>query len=198
VGSAVGEGRRTRSPLNRPRPSSRHRLLHRFHPKPRSCRARISCRRPFFSTQSRTEEQHGLACPMAQECTQPRRHGLIHGTPRFPGGDWKRRQRSVRLRRHAVRGCSVGVAGGLPLEQADGLTPDSRQHARYDLVAAEPPPRGMVRHRVPARSRPSCLGTGQPGFTTPLGPVQTCLQAQTGQPRRWRRALWGNCASIVA
>ena len=68
AGSAFGavRGRRTRYWLNSPNPSYSQRLLHLFQPKPRRFRARIRCRRTFFSTHSLTKPKHRLASPMAK------------------------------------------------------------------------------------------------------------------------------------
>jgi hypothetical protein len=73
----------------------------------------------------------------------------------------------------------------------------ARQQARLDLVAAAPPPRGMVGHRVSPKDRPQCLGAGQPGFTTPIIQGQTFLHAQTGQQRWLRHALRGKFVGVV-
>jgi hypothetical protein len=94
-------------------------------------------------------------------------------------------------------GHRAGARGGRALEQRDGLGQAPRQQARVNLVAAAPPPRGMVRHCAKPKGRAQVLGAGQQGFSTPIVHVHRCLQAATCQSRGRHIPLRGKGTGIV-
>jgi hypothetical protein len=80
-------GRWTRERPHTPSVSSSHRLLHLFQPNPVRFRARITCRRIFFSTQSRPYPEQWPESPIAKEAPHPRRIGLLREISRSMGWD---------------------------------------------------------------------------------------------------------------
>jgi hypothetical protein len=123
---------------------------------------------------------------------QPRAGAVALTGPQLVGGAG-RGPREAR----GIHGDRAEARGGRALEPADARGQAPRQQARFDLMAAEPPPRGMVRCRVKPKGRPQFLGAGQQGFSTPIVQVPRFLQAETSPSRGLRIPLRGTWTGVV-
>ena len=82
-------------------------------------------------------------------------------------------------------------------DQAHRCGQHARQQPRLHLVAWEPPPRRMVRHRAQREGGPEFLSARQQRFSPPLVPVSIFCQTQAGEPRRVCVPLWRKFARMI-